>query len=175
MMIDLDQCTTLDAYPSLDGQSGGHWGNIDRSQKGPKASAVLTSKEDVLPHGDSKDFWAFVVSEAAVGRLCSGRLSAPTGSWSVTGFGVMESPDRRGSQPRERIPRQGGCRSTLLCALRPWLREADAVSTLSTGLACCTLNPPPKSSLTEYQIPNTLNRGEATVRRMIENSSCVTA
>jgi hypothetical protein len=75
------------------------------------------------------------------------RLLGSTGTWALTGFGVMESPVRRGSQPRERIPRQGGCRSTLLCALRPWLREADAERTLFAGLAFCALNPPPRSIL----------------------------
>lgn len=123
-------------------------GNDNRARVRPLSHASLDSHSwlSVLPGKGCSRKRPSAFLEPLLDDCAAGSYQ-PNGIKGLTGFGVMESPDRRGSQPRERIPRQGGCRSTLLCALRPWLREADAAGTLSTGLACCTLNPPPRSSL----------------------------
>lgn len=69
----------------------------------------------------------------------------------MVGFGVMESPDRCGSLPRKRIPSQGGNRSTLICALRPWLREADAETTLERRVGFLRPKPFTKKQLIGIQ------------------------
>ena len=68
--------------------------------------------------------WGFSLADRN-GVVHDVRLSMhANGFMQLTGFGVMESPDRYRSKPCRRIPRSSGFRSTWLCALRPWLREA---------------------------------------------------
>lgn len=78
--FDVDQCTPVQPVEV----SICHWGIFDKHAEGPKASAVLTSQEDVMPHGDSKDFWAFVVSRLA---MCWTGLAASSAAIVRSGAG----------------------------------------------------------------------------------------
>lgn len=70
---------------------------------------------------------AFLFSGSALDDL-GHRDTLAQGSSGLTGFGVTESPDRCGTQPRRKILKAGGCRSTGLDAPMPWLRKAETRS-----------------------------------------------
>jgi hypothetical protein len=108
--------------------------------------ALALKRVNARQHRERSREWPFAFS-GRCGTTVQ-RYLGSTGFMGLTGFGVMESPDRRGSQPRERIPRQGGCSIDLaLCsqALAPGSRRGK--NSGDTGLAFCTLNHSTKKQL----------------------------
>jgi len=92
-----------------------------RQNMKPPASCVLP-REGLCGSTGTQQTGGFCVSRACHGRLGACRHIRTRAS-GLTGFSVTESPGRCGTQPRIRILRHGGCRSTMHEAPMPRLRK----------------------------------------------------
>jgi len=104
---------------------GGYTAIVKRGSKTkprPLQAWLSSSKEPYAATWKAIAYRGFCVSRACHGRLGACRHIRTRAS-GLTGFSVTESPGRCGTQPRIRILRHGGCRSTMHEAPMPRLRK----------------------------------------------------